>query len=104
MMHSNEPKMTGSGAGSAASSGTLSPSSKAGSTAAVATANLKGRMDEPFLLDENSQGAVGYEGLSLSWGLASPPPFTVFACKRKNLKLESGTQMLLRMASPRLAR
>ncbi len=104
MMHSNEPKMTGAGAGSAASTGTLSASSKASSTAAVATADLKGRMDEPFLLDEKSQGAVGYEGLSLSWGLASPPPFTVFASKSKNLKLESGTQMLLRMVSPRLAR
>ncbi|HVS83838.1 MAG TPA: hypothetical protein VHE60_19045 [Pyrinomonadaceae bacterium] len=104
MMHSNEPKMTGTGAGSAAGTGTLSPSSKASSTAAVATADLKGRMDEPFSLNENSQGAVGYEGLSLSWGLASPPPFTVFASKRKNLKLESGTQMLLRMAPPRLAK
>jgi hypothetical protein len=104
MIHSNEPKMTGGGASSAASGGTLSPSSKASSSAAVATADLKGRIDEPFLLDEKSQGAVGYEGLSLSWGLASPPPFTVFACKSKNMKLESGTQMLLRMAPPRLAR
>ena len=104
MMHSNEPKMTGTGAGSAAGTGTLSPSSKTSSTAAVATADLKGRMDEPFSLDENSQGAVGYEDLSLSWGLASPPPFTVFASKSKNLKLEAGTQMLLRMAPPRLAK
>ena len=105
MMHSNEPKMTGSAsAGSLAGTGTLSPSSKASSTAAVATADVKGRMDEPFLLNENSQGAVGYEGLSLSWSLASPPPFTVFASKRKNLKLETGTQMLLRMAPPRLAK
>src|SRR5712692_1794902 len=104
MMHSNEPKMTGTGAGSAAGTGTLSPSSKTGSTAAVATADLKGRMDEPFSLDENSQGAVGYEGLSLSWGLASPPPFTVFASKSKNLKLEAGTQILLRMAPPNLSR
>jgi hypothetical protein len=104
MMHSNEPKMSGTGAGSAAGTGTLSASSKASSTAAVATADLKGRMDEPFLLDENSQGAVGYESLSLSWGLASPPPFTVFASKSKNLKLKTGTQMLLRMAPPRLAK
>ena len=104
MMHSNEPKMTGTGAGSAAGTGTLSPSSKASSTAAMATADLKGRMDEPFSLDENSQGAVGYEGLSLSWGLASPPPFTVFASKSKNLKLEAGTQILLRMAPPNLSR
>lgn len=103
MLHSNEPKMTGTGAGSAASTGTLSPSSRASSTAAVATADLKGRMDDSFLLVENSQGAIGYEGLSLSWGLASPPPFTVFASKSKNLKLSNGTQVLLRMAPPRLA-
>ena len=105
MMHSNEPKMTGSGsAGSLAGTGTLPPSSKASSTAAVATADLKGRMDETFLLDENSQGALGYEGLSLSWGLASPPPFTIFVSKSRNLKLETGTQMLLRMVPPRLAK
>ena len=104
MLHSNEPKGTASSAGTAASTGTLAPSSKASSTAAVATANLKGTMDDSFLLDEKSQGAVGYEGLSLSWGLATPPPFTVFASKSKNLKLKSGTQMLLRMAPPRLPR
>src|SRR5207247_4129940 len=98
MMHSNEPKMTGSGsAGSVVGTGTLPPSSKASSTAAVATADLKGRMDEPFLLDENSQGAVGYEGLALSWSFASLPPFTVFATRNKNLALATGTQLLLRM-------
>ena len=104
MLHSNEPKMTSSGLGAVAGTGTLPPSSKASSTAAVATADLKGRMDEPLLLDENSQGAIGYEGLSLAWGLTSPPPFTVFASKSKNLRLETGTQMLLRMAPPRLAK
>ncbi|MFN2491770.1 MAG: hypothetical protein ABR501_02665 [Pyrinomonadaceae bacterium] len=45
MMHSNEPKMIGSGPGSA-STGSLSATSKANSTAAVATAEIKGRMDE----------------------------------------------------------
>jgi hypothetical protein len=104
MMHSNEPKMTSSGLGTVAGTGTLPPSSKASSTAAVATADLKGRMDEPFLLDENSQGAIGYEGLSLSWSFASPPPFTVFASKSKNFRLETGTQMMLRMVPPRPAK
>jgi hypothetical protein len=104
MMHSNEPKMIGSGASSAASTGGLSASSKVSSTAAVATANLKGGMDESSLLNENSQGAEGYEGLSLSWRLMAPPPVTVFASKGKNVKLEAGTQMLLRMAPPRLAK
>jgi len=94
MMHSNEPTMT---------SAHVDVTSKAGSTAAVATANLKG-MDQPSLLDEESQGAIGYEGLSLSWHLVVPPPITVFASKGKNVKLEAGTQMLLRMAPPTLPR
>ena len=104
MMHSNEPKMIGTGPGSASSTGGLSASSKASSTAAVATANIKGGMDETSLLNENSQGADGYEGLSLSWHLMAPPPVTVFASKGNNVKLEAGTQMLLRMAPPRLAK
>lgn len=103
MMRSNEPKMV-SRPSSTASSGELSPSSKAESTAAVATAEIKGRMDEPSSLNKDSQGAIGYEGLSLSWRLTAPPPVTVFATKAKNVKLEAGTQMLLRMAPPRLAR
>ena len=104
MMHSNEPKMTSSGLGTVAGTGTLPPSSKASSTAAVATADLKGRMDERLLLDENSNGAIGYKGLALSWSLASSPPFTIFATDSKNLRLENGTQMLLRMVPPRLAK
>ena len=103
MMHSNEPKMIGVGPGSAASSGSLSASSKASSTAAVATAQINGSM-ETLLLTEDSQGAVGYEGISISWVLSFPPPLTVFTSKAKNVKLDAGTQMLLRMASPRLAK
>ncbi len=102
MMHSNEPKMVGSDSRGTAASGGLSAGSKASSTAAVATAELKGRMDEGLLLTEDSQGAVGYEGVSISWHLSMPPPLTVFSTKAKNLKLEAGTQMLLRMASPHL--
>ncbi len=104
MMRSNEPKMVGVRPSSSSSSAELSASSKATSTAAVATAVLKGRMEEPSHLNENSQGALGYEGLSISWHLMVPPPVTVFAGKGKNVKLEAGTQMLLRMAAPRLAR
>ena len=104
MMHSNEPKMLGNGPGSAASTGSLSSGSKARSTAAVATADLKGKMDETSLLNENSQGAAGYEGLSISWHLIAPPPITVFASNGKNVKLNAGTQMLLRMATPQLPR
>lgn len=83
MMHSNEPKMIGAGPGSVVSSGALPPGSKAGSTAAVATANIKGQPDEPLLLNDDSRGAVGYEGLSLSWHLLVPPPVTVTASKGK---------------------
>jgi hypothetical protein len=99
MMHSNEPKMAGS-ATSAAGTGTLPASSKSSSTAAVATAELKGAMDSPLLLDENSQGAIGYDGMSISWSLASPPPVTIFTTRSKNLKLFAGTQILLRMVPP----
>ena len=104
MMHSNEPKMIGSGTRDAANSGSLPASSKANSNAAVATAEIKGRMDQSLLLTENSQGAVGYEHISISWQLAFPPPLTVFTSKAKNLKLEAGTQVLIRMASPRIAK
>jgi hypothetical protein len=103
MLHSNEPKMVG-GASSAAGSGNLGASSKASSNAAVAAANLQGKLDQPTILDKDSQGAVDLEGLNVTWRLMSPPPLTVITSKTKNLKLESGTQMLLRMTPPRLPR
>src|SRR5947207_5550050 len=102
MLHSNEPKMSGSGAGAASRTGDLAPSSRADASAAVATAGLKGPMEHGFLLDENSAGAIGYEGLTLSWGLAAPPPFTIFVSKNKSITLNAGTQVLLRMSPPRL--
>jgi hypothetical protein len=101
MMHSNEPKMAGS-ARATSSSGSLPPTSKADSNAAVATAELKGRMDQPSLLNKDSQGAIGYEDITINWQLSMPPPLTIFTTKAKNLKLMSGTQMLLRMAEPRV--
>ena len=103
MMHSNEPKMITSGPRAASSDG-LSSSSKAGSNAAVATAKIKGDLDEPSVLNLDSQGTIGYEGVSITWRLSAPPPVTMIATKGKNLKLEAGTQMLLRMAQPRLPR
>ena len=102
MLHSNEPKMTGSGLGNTSRTGDLTPSSRADATAAVATAGLKGPLEEGFLLNESSAGAIGYEGLALSWGLAAPPPFTIFVSKNKGIKLNAGTQVLLRMAPPHL--
>ena len=103
MMHSNEPKMVGSPR-AASSSGTLSSSSQSGSNAAIATAQMKGRMDQGWLLNENSQGALGYSDVVIAWHLALPPPLTLFSTKAKSLKLMTGTQMLLRMAEPRVAR
>jgi hypothetical protein len=101
MMRSNEPKMVGARPSGAAASGELSASSKASSTAAVATAELKGAANGPLLLNENSQGAIGYEGLSITWQFTLPPPVTVFSTTKNNLKLTAGTQMLLRMVPPR---
>lgn len=102
MMHSNEP--TQAKLASATSGGALPAASKAESTAAVATANIKGLMDDRVTLNESSQGTIGYDDLSLSWHLMAPPPISVFASKRKNIKLRTGTQMLLRMALPRVPR
>jgi len=104
MMHSNEPKMVGTGEGSSSSTGELSSSSKAGSGAAVATAGIKGP-EQALLLNENSQGAIGYEGLAISWQLTSPPPTTIFTtAKGKYVKLDAGAQMLLRMTPPHMPR
>jgi hypothetical protein len=52
------------------------------------------------LLTEDSQGALGYEGVSITWSLTIPPPLTIFAASAKNLKILSGTQMLLRLIPP----
>ena len=97
MMHSNEPKMVASGP----RAGDLSASSKADSTAAVSTAKINGEMRKGLLLNTDSNGAIGFSNLSLTWRLDSPPPVSVFSSNNKEIKLEAGTQMLLRMAPPR---
>jgi hypothetical protein len=97
MMHSNEPKMVATGP----RAGDLSASSKADSTAAVSTARINGEMRKDLLLNSDSNGAIGFSGLSLTWRLDSPPPVSVFSSNNKEIKLEAGTQMLLRMAPPR---
>ena len=104
MMHSNEPKMTGASTSATTASGSLPASSKANSTAAVATAEIKGGMSNGTPLTAESQGVIGYEGITISWSLTSPPPLTLFVSKSKNIKLKAGTQMLLRMAEPRIPR
>src|SRR6185295_7585165 len=101
MMHSNEPKMVGSGPNGAARTGDLSASSKADSSAAVSTARINGEMRKGLLLHTDSNGAIGFSGLSLTWRLDSPPPVSVFSSNNKEIKFEAGTQLLLRMAPPR---
>ena len=101
MMHSNEPKMVAAGPNGAARAGELSASSKADSTATVSTARINGEMRKGLLLNADSNGTIGFSGLSLSWRLDSPPPVSVFSSSSKEIKLEAGTQVLLRMAPPR---
>ena len=100
MMHSNEPKMVATGPSGAARTGDLSASSKADSTATLGTARINGEMRKGLLLKVDSQGAIGFSGLSLSWRLDAPPPVSVFSSNTKEIKLEAGTQVLLRMAPP----
>ena len=103
MMHSNEPKMVGTGPSAAAARpGELSPASKVESTATVGAARINGEMRKGLLLNADSQGAIGFSGLSLSWRLSMPPAVTVFSSNRKEIKLDAGTQVLLRIARPEL--
>jgi hypothetical protein len=101
MLHSVEPTMRGTGPRTTTSTGTLPPSSKADSNAAVATATLK-PMPRDTTLQEDSQGIIGYEGLSIRWNFVAPPPITILTSDKKNLKLASGSEMLLRMTPPSL--
>jgi len=103
MMHSNEPKMVGTGPSAAAARpGELSPSGKVESTATLGAARINGEMRKGLLLNAESQGAIGFSGLSLSWRLTAPPAVTVFSSNRKEIKLDAGTQVLLRIARPEL--
>lgn len=92
MNHSTEPtQRTGNPGSSVASSG-----------AAVQTAILKGKNDPKSSLQEDSSGAIGIDGLKLNWVLDKPPATTLMTAKKKNFKLPSGTEFLLRMAPPKM--
>ncbi|HEY6250157.1 MAG TPA: hypothetical protein VI685_09350 [Candidatus Angelobacter sp.] len=92
MNHSSEPtQRTGNADASLASSG-----------AAVQTAILKGKNDPKSNLQEDSSGAIGIDGLKLNWVLDKPPATTMMTAKKKNFKLPGGTEVLLRMAPPRM--
>lgn len=92
VMHSNEQKTTGATVPGRTSAGNLPVPNKTSQNAGVG--------DQQFVLTENSQGAYGYEDVAISWHLTVPPPLTIFATKAKRLRLESGTQLLLRMFPP----
>ena len=93
MNHSTEPTQR---------TGNPGASSGAGSSAAVQTAILKGKNDPKSNLQEDSSGAIGIDGLKLNWVLDKPPATTMMTAKKKNFKLLSGTEVLLRMAPPQM--
>lgn len=76
--------------------------SVASSGAAVQTAKLEGENRQKSNLREDSSGAIGIDGLKLNWVLDKPPATTVLTAKKKNFKLPSGTEVLLRMAPPQM--
>ena len=76
--------------------------SVASSGAAVQTAMLKHKADPKSNLQEDSSGTIGIDGLKLEWVLNKPPATTVLTAKKKNFKLPGGTEVLLRMAPPRI--
>lgn len=82
---------TGNAAASLASSG-----------ATVQTAIMKREADPKSNLAEDSSGAIGIDGLKLNWVLDKPPATTVLTAKKKNFKLVRGTEVLLRMAPPKI--
>ncbi len=70
--------------------------------AAVSTATkLNKEGDHGISLAADSSGAIGIDA-KLDWQLATPPPATVIEAKGKHLTLLSRTQMLIRMAPPRV--
>lgn len=60
--------------------------------------------DVRLLLTENDQGALGFEDVTISWQLSIPPPLTIVATRGKRLRIEAGSQVLLRMMPPKPAK
>ena len=58
--------------------------------------------DVTLLLADSDQGAFGFEDVNISWHLSIPPPLTILATRAKRLRLEAGSQMLLRMMPPKI--
>lgn len=57
--------------------------------------------DVTLLLADNDQGAFGFEDVTISWHLSIPPPLTILATRAKRLRIEAGSQVLLRMMPPK---
>jgi len=57
--------------------------------------------DVTLLLADNDQGAFGFEDVTISWHLSIPPPLTILATRGKRLRIEAGSQVLLRMMPPK---
>src|SRR5215471_18306582 len=93
MNRSNEPTQR---------TGNKDMTSLASSGAAVQTAIQKGENLPKSNLQQDSSGAIGIDGLKLNWLLDKPPATTVMTARKKNFKLHSGTEVLLRMAPPHL--
>jgi len=93
MNHSTEPTQR---------TGNAAATSNSSSGAAVQTAMLERKNARKSSLQEDSSGAIGIDGLKLSWVLDKAPATTVMTAKKKNFKLERGTEILLRMAPPQM--
>ncbi len=82
--------------------GNANVTSVASSGAAVQTALQRRDAGKKSNLQEDSSGAIGIDGLKLNWILDKPPATTVMTTKKKNFKLQRGTEILLRMAPPKV--
>ncbi|HEY6351401.1 MAG TPA: hypothetical protein VI636_18510 [Candidatus Angelobacter sp.] len=82
--------------------GNAAITSNASSGAAAQTAKLEGENRPKSNLQDDSSGAIGIDGLKLNWLLDKPPATTVMTAKKKNFKLPSGTEILLRMSPPQM--
>ena len=86
------------GAGKVPGRDPVASTSMASSGAEAQTAILKGENAVKSALSADSQGAIGIEGLTLTWMVDKPPATTVFTSKKKNLKIRKGAELLLRTA------
>ena len=85
------------------SEGSMSQTNLATQSKTSAARNPVNAGDVILLLAENDQGAIGFEDVTLSWHLSIPPPLTIMTTHAKHLRIEAGSQILLRMLPPKTA-